>query len=136
MTRIQPSEFLSMLKHITLHLARSPGFPSGSTAHGYDIVAPLSVDGHLDPKLWKDKRPLCRVRRFWEGEPEQFGRLVHRSGGAGGGSWRIDYDPHTDSDDETGYRLEAHTFRENEYVSIRDSQDKTHTFKVAAIRAA
>ena len=124
-----------MLKHIVLHLARGPGFPAGSTAHGYDIVAPLQADGHLDAKVWKEKRSLCRVRRFWNGEPDQVGTLVHRPGGRGGANWRIDYDASREDDDESGFRLDAHRFCENEYVSIRDRSGDTHTFKVASVRA-
>jgi len=68
------------LKRIRLALARSKEFPSGSMTCGYEFVAPLSADGHIDPKLWQEHRAHCRVRRFWDGEQE-IGRLVHKPGG-------------------------------------------------------
>jgi len=102
--------------------------------HGYEIVAPLDRDGLLDPAEWRERRNLCRVRRFWGDEGDRHGMLVHRSGGAGGASWVIDYDPHTRSDDETGYRLSRHRFVPGEYVSIQDEDDRLHTFQVATVQ--
>lgn len=69
-------------KRVRLNLARSKEFPEGSAAHGYEFVAPLDVHGYIDPKLWKEQRDHCRVRRFWNGEDEQIGWLVHKPGGA------------------------------------------------------
>ena len=37
------------LKHIRLELARSKEYPSGSTRHGYYLIAPLDKEGHIDP---------------------------------------------------------------------------------------
>ena len=122
-----------MLHHVKLTLARGPDFPDGSTSHGYEIDAPLGADGQLDPVLWHEMRDHCRVRRFWLGEPNRDGRLVHRKGGFGGGTWLIDYDDRTTDDDEAGYRLGTHRFVEGEYVSIQDD-DTMRTFKVAHIR--
>lgn len=122
-----------MLPHVTLTLARGPDFPEGSVDHGYEIDAPLGPDGHLDPELWQKQRDHCRVRRFWLGEPNRDGRLVHRQGGFGGGTWLIDYDDRTTDDDALGYRLGSHRFVEGEYVSIRED-DTIRTFRVAGIR--
>ncbi len=125
-----------MLKRIVLHLARGKDWPDGSDRHGYEIVAPLDDAGTLDSGTWKRERARCRVRRFWGDEPDRFGRLIHKAGGAGGATWRIDYDPARDGDDETGYRLGSHTFRANDYVSIRDDGGVMHTFRVAEVRPA
>jgi hypothetical protein len=38
------------------------------------------------------------------------------------------------NDEETGIRLDAHRFVENEYVSIRDEQVHSHTFTIDRIR--
>ena len=65
-----------VLKRIRLNLARSKEFPSGSTSHGYEFVAPLDGSGHIDAKLWQQHREHCRVRRFWNGEADQIGRLA------------------------------------------------------------
>src|SRR5215216_1619216 len=67
------------LKRIRLNLARSKEFPLGSARHGYEFVAPLDADGHIDPALWRAHRDHCGVRRFW-GNEEEFGKLVHKPG--------------------------------------------------------
>jgi hypothetical protein len=125
-----PDEEKPMLYRIILHLARGHDFPAGSSRHGYEIVAPLDMEGRLDPEEWKDKRGQCRVRRFWAGEPDRHGRLVHRAGGAGGATWLVDYNLDTTDDDEAGFRLQNHVFVPKEYVSFRDEDGEYHTFQV------
>ena len=125
------------LHRVTLTLARCPEHPDGSAGRGYEIVAPLSPDGRLDSVLWRDARDHCRVRRFWTGERDRHGRLVHRAGGDGGATWLIDYEDWTNEYDEPGYRLGTHAFIEGEYVSIRETGDEVYrTFKVARVDAA
>lgn len=124
-----------MLKRITLHLARNPDFPQGSPACGYEIVAPLDAGGHLDADAWHKVKAECRVRRFWQGEDDQFGLLVHEPGGVHGATWKLDYSPDEDND-ERGYRLDTHRFIVGEYVSIRDKGGDLHTFKITQIRPA
>ena len=119
------------LKHIRLELARSKEFPSGSASHGYELVAPLDADGHIDPELWREHRAECRVRRFWNGE-ESVGTLVHRPGGAEHARWMFDYGTGL-GDDEAGYRFGAHRFAPGEYVSIRDHDGEMHTFSVVSV---
>jgi hypothetical protein len=123
-----------MLQRIILHLARTHGFPEGSAQHGYEIMAPLNPEGHLDAEEWQGERSRCWVRRFWNDEPDRYGLLVHRPGGAGGATWIIDYDRAKTDDDEAGYRLDTHTFRAGEYVSIRDADGDLNTFKVIEVR--
>ena len=65
------------LKTIRLELARNPDFPEGSAAHGYDLKAPLDMDGHLDAEAWRKQRADCRVRRFWAGADDRHGELIH-----------------------------------------------------------
>jgi hypothetical protein len=125
-----------VLKRIRLNLARSKEFPSGSARHGYEFVAPLDADGHIDVELWRKHRDHCRVRRFWEGEPDEVGRLVHRPGGAGHARWVFDYEGVAEEDDEAGYRFGAHAFRPGEYVSIRDEDGEMHTFQVVSVEPA
>lgn len=124
------------LKRIRLNLARSPEFPVGSAQHGYEFVAPLDADGHIDAAAWRGQRDRCWVRRFWAGEPDQTGRLVHKPGGAEHARWVFDYDTERDEDDEAGYRFAAHAFVPGEYVSIRDEDGEMHTFQVAAVEDA
>jgi hypothetical protein len=117
------------MKRIKLELARDHDFPNGSRKHGYDFAAPLDDDGHLVAEEWKRERERCRAVRFWEGRPNEVGRLVHRRGG----SWAFDYDPRRSSDDEPGFKFDAHRFAPGEYVSIREHDGVQRTFRVASV---
>jgi hypothetical protein len=121
---------MSDLRRITLHLARTHNFPSGSTVHGYEFVAPLNERGKIDPEMWRANRDRCTVDRFWGHEPPQGGYLVHRPGGVDGATWGFDYDPDSKDDDEVGYRFGDHKFEPGEYVSIREANGETLPFKI------
>jgi hypothetical protein len=123
---------LSDLHRILLHLASSREFPDGSSRHGYDFIAPLDAQDHIDPALWKKYRDYCRVRRFWDGGDDEVGRLVHRPGGATRARWVFDYRDDEDGDDEAGYRFESHAFLPGEYVSITGQDRQLHTFRGVA----
>ena len=125
-----------VLKRIRLNLARSKEFPSGSAKHGYEFVAPLDGEGRIDPALWRQYREHCGVRRFWDGEEDQVGRLVHKPGSIEHARWIFDYDETTEQDDEAGYRFGNHVFRAGEYVSVRDQDGELHTFKVVSVEPA
>ena len=127
-----PPEF----KRIRLNLARSKEYPQGSARHGYEFIAPLDARGHIDPGLWKIHRELCRVRRFWEGQQDEIGGLVHKPGGAEHARWIFDYNVARTDDDESGYRFGAHAFAPGEYVSIRGDDGKMHTFEVISVEPA
>ncbi|MES2712760.1 MAG: hypothetical protein V4653_14360 [Pseudomonadota bacterium] len=120
------------LRRVTLHLARSAGFPNGSDMHGYEILMPLDEQGHLDPAILHGRPHRCRVHRFWAGEPDRIAWLSHRPGGVGGAHWVIDYDERRADDDEDGYRFDTHAFIPGEYVTIRHGREE-HTFRVAAV---
>jgi hypothetical protein len=124
------------LKRIRLHLARSKGFPEGSSGHGYEFVAPLDRNGHIDAELWRKHREHCRVRRFWDGTPEQIGRLLHKPGGSEHARWVFDYDETRADDDEAGYRFGLHAFVPGEYVSISEDDGDLHTFRVISVESA
>lgn len=119
---------------VTLHLARTREHPEGSTWHGYEFCAPLDATGHLDAEAWHESRELCRVRRFWAGESDRHGWLVHRAGGAGGATWCIDYDDARSEDDEFGYRLDGHRFITGDYISIRDSDGELLPFRIVSVK--
>ena len=120
------------LKSIRLDLARTPGFPEGSSRHFYRFIAPLDADGHLDAEAWKRHRGRCRVVRSWGGEEEDIGHLVHRPGG----SWGFHYDIDSAEGDEAGFKLGSHRFALGEYVSIRDDNGDLHTFRVVSVTNA
>lgn len=113
------------LSQIHLTLARDAEHPAGDRHCGYQIVAPLDADGHLDPIAWAGHSDACTVTRFWDGEATELGRLVHRGDG-----WVFDYDPERRDDDEPGYRFESRVFRVGEYVAVREHDGATRTFRV------
>jgi len=81
--------------------------------------------GHIDSQLWRQYRQHCGVRRFWNGEAEQIGRLVHKPGGAEHARWVFDYDAARTDDDEAGYRF-----------GVRDDAGEQHTFRVMTLESA
>ncbi len=121
------------LKRIRLNLARSKEFPAGSARHGYEFVAPLNAENHIDPDLWRKHREHCGVRRFWDGEPDHLGHLIHRGGGNEHSRWVFTYDANADDAEEAGHRFSSHRFVPGEYVSTRDQDGEEHTFQVASV---
>jgi hypothetical protein len=125
-----------MLRRITLYLARDRQFPEGSSQHGYEIVAPIDASGHLDAEAWRKHKAKCHVRRFWRGEEDRQGLLVHHAGGAGGATWKIEYDIGETEGNDAGFKLASHRIALGEYLSIRGDDGTSHTFKIAEIRPA
>ena len=76
---------------------------------------------------------LCRVRRFWAGEDDEVGRLMHKPGGAEHARWVFEYDPGRDDDDEVGYKLGEHAFLPGDCVSISGKDGKLQTFRVISV---
>lgn len=116
------------LKLIRLELARTKDFPEGSRAHGYEFVAPLDDDGHLDPEEWKEYGQACTVWRFWEGEKDEHGILTRTKDG----NWVFSYEP-GDDDDEPIFKFDRHTFTVGEYVSITEHDEVTRPFRVTGV---
>lgn len=117
------------LKKIRLELARTSDHPEGSTEHGYEFIAPLTADGHLDAEEWRTHKTACTVHRFWRGEDDQDGRLVHR-----GKTWLFDYDEDDADDDEPIFRFDRHTLVEGEYISITEHDGVQRPFRVVSVR--
>lgn len=114
---------------VRLELARDKQFPNGSSDHGYEFTAPLGRDGHIDIAAWRRHKAQCTVRRFWEGESEERGHVLHTSGR----TFKFHYDSAGDpDDDETGYRFDSHAFLPGEYVSIREHDGELRTFRVVS----
>ena len=77
------------------------------------------------------------MRRFWHGEDDRVGQLVHKPGGQEHARWVFDYDASRTDDDEAGYRFGAHAFIPGEYVTLQDEdQEEAHTFRVVSIEPA
>lgn len=119
-----------LLRHIRLELARDHEHPEGSRAHGYELVVPLDPEGRISAELWRQIRDRCRVRRFWAGEKDEVGHVVHKPGG----TWAFHYDIRGDAGhDETGFHFENHVFAPGEYVSLKEQDGAMRTFRVAAV---
>lgn len=120
------------LTRIIMQLARNPGLPGGDPGQGYTLFAPLTEDGHIDLDAWRDNREACRVVRFHPDPAEHAeGRLTHR-----GSRWYFHYDEDDEGDDESGYRLGEHVFREGEYITIASHGETPLTYKVTDISPA
>jgi hypothetical protein len=117
------------LARVRLELGRIEGFPDGSSQHGYEFVAPLTKDGHIDPSEWSAHKDRCRVRRFWGPEPEENG-LLKRHGQHG---WYFDYPAHPSEEDEPFFRLDRHHLSSGAYVSITEHDGVQRPFKVVEI---
>jgi hypothetical protein len=116
------------LKRIRLELARTKEFPEGDPHCGYEFAAPLDAAGHFDAAAWTDMRARCSVRRFWRGQDDETGLLVH-----GGGRWSFSYAAGSD-DDEPIFKFDRHTFVPGEYVTITEHDGVARPFKVVSVR--
>jgi hypothetical protein len=116
------------LVRIRLDLARTPDHPEGSPDHGYEFIAPLSSDNHIDPSAWKSVRERCGVIRFRGREKPEVGVLRHVGKG-----WRFDYDAKDDADDEPFFKLDRHSLTPGAYVSITEHDGGQRPFKVTSI---
>lgn len=120
-----------LLRRVRLELARDSEFPNGSRERGYDFIAPIDANGHIDAPAWKKLRERCRVRRFWGDDGDEVGHIIRKPGG----TWAFHYDIHGDpAHDETGFRFDQHTLSPGEYVSIREHDGVLRTFFVVSVR--
>ena len=117
------------MSHIRLELARTKEYPSGSANHGYILHAPLDDDYRIDIDGWRENKKACTVTRFWVGEADQHGHLVHTRHR----TWAFSYEPGED-DDEPIFHLEDHALKVGEYVTIRETDGEAYPFKVVSVR--
>lgn len=115
------------LMRIRMELARTPEFPGGSSAHGYEFVAPLSKDDHIDAEEWRANKDQCEVVRFWGDEEEERGKLRHVGQG-----WRFDYKK-GDEDDEPFFKLDRHSLRLGNYVTVTERDGEQMPFRIVSI---
>jgi hypothetical protein len=116
------------LFHVRLELARSKEFPKGSVRHGYEFVAPLDASGHLSADAWKKNKARCTVRRFTAGEPDENGLLIDVGRG-----WHFDYDKSSSNDDEPLFKLDRHSIKQGEYLSITEHDGVMRTFRIVTV---
>ncbi len=114
---------------IRLELARTAQFVEGSRTHGYQIRAPLMQDWHLDEAAWRKDKKAAIVHRFWEGEEDTYGHLIHTRHR----TWAFSYAPGED-DDTPIFMLETHLFKVGEYITINEHEGDSLPFRVAEVR--
>lgn len=124
---VRASDLEAGFRHIRLLAWREKGGNEPSSEDGYDILAPLDQDDHIDRIAWKRHPHLCRVRRFEHGQPDRIGVLRHGPGDL----WYFDFVPGRD-DDEKGFRFAAERFVTREYVSI-EREGAMHTYRVVRV---
>lgn len=117
------------LMRVRLELARNPEFPEGSPTRGYEFTAPLDEQGQLDQVGWRQHRKACVVQRFWAGEDDEEGHLVHHRGH----HWAFHYAGMPEEDEEPIFRFDRHSFVPGEYVSITEHDGVQRTFRVVAV---
>ena len=115
------------LMNIRLELGRDRDFPEGESRHGYEFVAPLDRNGHLDAAAWAEEKQRCTVRSFRPGQPERKGLLRHVGRG-----WRFDYQPEQTEDDEPFFKLDRHVLAPGFYVTITEA-GMQRPFKIVAV---
>ncbi|MGF1606833.1 MAG: hypothetical protein ACFB22_10885 [Rhodothalassiaceae bacterium] len=118
-----------MFHYVRLELGRTKDHPDGSAAHGYILHVPLDADHHIDREAWSAHKKDCRVTRFWPGEPDQHGQLIHTRHR----SWAFSYEPGED-DDEPIFHLEQHRLAPGDYITIRETDGESLPFKVVSAR--
>ena len=121
------------MRRVRLEHAPGKGENEAPPADAYEFSAPIDAHGHLDARAWKHERQLCFVHKIDAGDIVQRGLLVHRPGGAGGGTWRFDYELGSD-DEESGFRFDTHAFVAGEYVTVQDTSGALHTYRVTSVK--
>jgi hypothetical protein len=116
------------LMNIRLELGRDRDFPQGDPRHGYEFIAPLDRNGHLDAGAWASERQQCTVRSFRPGHEERKGMLRHVGRG-----WRFDYQPARTDDDEPFFKLDRHVVAPGFYVTITEDDGAQRPFKIVAV---
>lgn len=119
---------------IRLELARDKTHPEGSRMDGYEFYAPLDESGRFDAAEWRRLSESCTLRRFWDGEDDRYGHLIlAESGAANTPGWAFSYIADNDNDDEPVFRLDRHTIKLGEYLTVSGPDGHQHTFRVAGL---
>jgi len=116
---------------VRIELGRTADAPAGNARHGYEFVAPLNRQGHLDSAEWAIEKDRCGARSFRPGHAERRGML--RRVGRG---WRFDYSPDRTDDDQPFFRLDRHVIAPGLYVTITEEDGIERPFKIVEVTPA
>ncbi len=116
-----------MIRQVRLELARCHEFPEGSKDHGYELSLPLTRAGHLDRENWLKQRNEAATSA---GSGRMRRSTVSCTMVATAG-----YSPSTrrTDGDEIIFKGDEHRFAEGEYVSIKERDGITRTFRVTSV---
>jgi len=118
------------MKKIRIELARNEGFPNGSSFHGYEIIAPLDENKHLDHIAWRRLKDKCRVVKFWGNAEHLVGHLGHNQGG----TWYFHYDVKGDENaDDRGFKFHTEAFVPGEYVSVLEADGDELIYQIVTV---
>jgi len=116
------------LKKIRMELARGPEFPQGNANHGFELVLPLGADGGIDAAAHGRDPLVCSAVRFWGSQEDQHGLLIQTDDGG----WAVSFEI-GEADDEPIHDLERHRFAVGEYVTLRERDGVSRTFRVVGV---
>jgi hypothetical protein len=113
---------------IKLTLGRTREAPNGDPRHGYEFIAPLNAQGHVDALAWTQCREHCVVRSFRPGQADKQGHLRHLGHG-----WRFDFGPERAGADEPLFKLDKHLIARNLYLTITEDNGVQQPFRIVAV---
>ena len=116
---------------ITLELGRTRDYPDGSPQYGYEFIAPLDRQDHIDAAAWATAKQHCSVRCFRPGQDDRMGFLRHVGHG-----WRFDYDKGRSDDDEPFFKLDRHVVTPGLYLTLTEEDGVQRPFKIVSVMPA
>ena len=113
------------LSLVTALLAQAPGFPTGDTTQGVELLLALTPDGHLDPEIYlADPRPW-RARRFRPDREDWHGELVLEEE-----TWTLRGDPAADG---PLWFLETDGLRPGAYLVLHRPDGESLSFRIVSV---
>jgi hypothetical protein len=113
---------------IRLELGRTDIAPKGDACHGYEFVAPLDRNDHLDAAEWASLKDKSGVRSFLPEHAERMGNLRYAGHG-----WHSEYYPSRMDDDESFSKLDRHIIAPGLHVTIAEKDGSQRPIQFSAI---
>jgi hypothetical protein len=116
-----------ILMKIRLALGRTRQAPEGDPRHGYEFIAPLDGQNHIDAAAWLKLKDRCTVKSFRPGHDKKTGHLRHVGKG-----WRFDYEPGS-RDDEPFFKLDKHVIAPGMYLTVTEEDGAQQPFQIVDV---
>ena len=117
---------------VTLVLASGPGRPEGDPEMRYELDVALDPAGHLDPAAWLADPAPWPARRYWPGQGERRGEVLHDPDGG----WTLRFfrtesqAPDAPISDVVGV---ASLMRPGEYVTIKEPDGQAYDYRIVNV---